>query len=178
MATPIAARLLQIKKRIPELFSLPGTLLYVGANHRRCHYLAELVAAGHIVTLLEVYERNVEFYRDNPLLQEIIHGDVRNSDVFTDRQWDVAFWWHGPEHVFRHDLEQALSNLEEHADFIVLGCPLGIFRQPAVFGNPNEQHVGTYYPVDFETLGYEVATMGHRDVMSSNLLAWKENHGE
>jgi len=136
--------------------------------------LKELATVGYVITLLEIFLRNVEFYRGNPYLREIIHGDVRDLDVLGKRQWDAAFWWHGPEHVFPHQLGQALTNLEAHANLVVLGCPWGFFKQHAVFGNRNEEHVGAYYPAGFEVLGYKVATLGCVDVRSSNLLAWKE----
>ncbi len=177
LVTLYEGRFLHLEEHVPQLFTTPGTLLYVGANHKRSHYMAELFAMGHEMTLLEIFEGNALYYRQSPVLQEVICGDVRDKGVLAGRHWDIAFWWHGPEHVPPSELERALKNLEAHANLVVLGCPFGLFEQPPVFGNLNEEHSGTYYPVDFKRLGYETSTQGPPDNRLSNLLAWKVSDG-
>jgi len=168
----VEARLAQLRRKVPQLFDSPGTVLYVGASTKRAHCAAELVEAGNELTLLEIYPENAVFHADNPLFQRVVQGDVRDP-VFADQRWDVAFWWHGPAHVAGSELGQALANLETHAGLVVLGCPWGSYPQTKVYRNPHERHRGKHSVTDFERFGYEVATLGTKDQHGSNLLAWK-----
>jgi hypothetical protein len=90
-------------------------------------------------------------------------------------RYQAVVWWHGPEHVKREELAATLARLEAMADIVILGCPWGVYPQGDYGGNPHEVHLATLLPEDFETLGYEVTTLGKRDDPASNLIAWKRS---
>ncbi len=168
-----AARLAQLQACVPEVFAA-GTLLYVGASPRRSQFLPELLDAGRAVTLLEIWPDNCRHFA--ALGVQVVCGDVR--EVATLRlpreRYDLAFWWHGPEHIQRRDLSRALAGLEQRARLVVIGCPWGRSPQAEVDGNIHQRHVATLEPADFLALGYRVDTIGRAGGGSrSNILAVK-----
>ncbi len=169
-----AARLAQLKRFVPGVFA-PGTLLYVGAWPRRSQFLPELQAAGRRVTILEIWPENADYFRGRPGL-EVVCGDVREVATLKLPQevYDVAFWWHGPEHVAKTDLSCTLVGLERRARTVVCGCPWGVSRQAELDGNIHQRHVSTLYPEDFQALGYRTDVYGPLNGGSrSNILAVK-----
>jgi hypothetical protein len=167
-----AARRAQLREVVPGLFG-PGTLLYVGASVRRAQFLRELMGAGRRVTVLEAHGPNVEHFRSWPGLQ-VVEGDVREVGglVLPEEDYDVAFWWHGPEHVAARELAGTLRKLEERARVVVLGCPWGLYPQVGLEGNPFEQHRLALQPEDLQALGYRTWTLGRTGGRAdSNILA-------
>jgi len=162
-----------LKRYVPGLFE-PGRLLYVGASPARFEVGPELAEVGHKITLLEVHEPYAEHYRRQPgMVQYVIQGDVRTAQL--GACYDVAFWWHGPEHVPFEDVGLALARLEYHSKLVVVGCPWGEFPQESIDGNPHQAHQCALYPEDFRRWGYQVATCGQRDVRGQGyLIAWRE----
>ncbi|MDZ4346859.1 MAG: class I SAM-dependent methyltransferase [Candidatus Binatia bacterium] len=169
-----AVRLEQLLEFAPEVFA-PGTLLYIGASVRRAHCLADLIKSGRDVTILEAWPENVEYFREQPDV-EVFCGDVReiaSIDLMHDL-YDVAFWWHGPEHVHKEELVKVLAAVERRSRMIVLASPWGISSQTAIDGNEYEKHLSSLYPEDFEEMGYEVSTIGQPNGRAqSNILAVK-----
>jgi len=89
-------------------------------------------------------------------------------------RYDLAFWWHGPEHVFLGDLAGALAGLEARARLVVVSAPWGRSPQAEVDGNVHQRHVASLEPAHFERLGYRAFTIGARDAGSrSNILGVK-----
>ncbi len=169
-----AARLAQLRAFVPQVFA-PGTLLYVGASPRRSQFLPELIAAGRAVTLLEIWPANVEYFRARAGI-EVVCGDVRQvaALVLPAERYDVAFWWHGPEHIAREELADTLAGLEQRARVVVIGCPWGTSPQAEIDGNMHQRHAASLQPEDFQRLGYRVSTIGHaHDGSRSNILAVK-----
>ncbi|HUW11696.1 MAG TPA: hypothetical protein VM537_18340 [Anaerolineae bacterium] len=169
-----AARLAQLRAFCPEIFG-KGTLLYVGASPRRSQFLPQLLAAGRDVTLLEIWPANAEHFRGWPGVQ-VVCGDVCAVEglILPEERYDVAFWWHGPEHIPGSDLHRAMAGLERRARQVVVGCPWGVSRQATVDGNPHQQHVTTLHPENFVALGYRVNIIGKVNSGSrSNILAVK-----
>ncbi len=169
-----AARLAQLQAFVPQVFA-PGTLLYVGASPRRSQFLPELLAAGRAVTLLEIWPANVEHFRGRAGL-EVVCGDVRQVATLSlpIARYDVAFWWHGPEHIAREELADTLAGLGQRARMVIIGCPWGASPQAEIDGNSHQRHVASLHPEDFQRLGYRVSTIGHVNGGSrSNILAVK-----
>ena len=168
-------RLAHLRRLIPYLWENPGDVLYIGANKKRSHYARELKEAGGIVMLLEIDPRNVAFWTDPQraaFFANVLLGDVR--DTLDGPKSDTVFWWHGPEHIKRVDLGPTLRNLEaatRAGGLVVIGCPWGNAPESGAPGY--EQHVGAYYPEDFEQRGYTVFTDGTRNSIESTLIAWK-----
>lgn len=169
-------RLAHLRRLIPELWANPGRVLYVGANKQRAHYLPELTEAGATVDLLEIDEGKAAYWQERGGFDQVHVGDVQRWCA-GDALYDVAFCWHGPEHIEREQLDDALANLEsavKPGGLIVLGCPWG--QAPYAdeeHYDAHEQHVGAYYPEDFEQRGYTVFVDGTRDRIESSQIAWK-----
>ena len=168
-----AARRQQLMQHVPEVFG-PGTMLYVGASPRRAQFLGELMAAGQETTLLEIWPENCRYFEGRGL--QVVCGDVRQVTAMRLplAVYDLAFWWHGPEHVPAADLAGALAGLEARARLVVVGSPWGESRQAEVDGNVHQRHVASLAPEAFERLGYRVDTIGRVNGGSrSNILAVK-----
>jgi len=164
-----SVRMAQLRTFAPDVFA-PGTLLYVGASVHRIQFLPELMAAGRRVTILEVWPANCDHFKAQGY--DVILGDVCALPDLP--HFDVAFWWHGPEHIAKADLPTALAGLERHARLVVASAPWGISKQRDIYGNPWNRHVSTLYPRDFARLGYRVNTVGRENTGSaSNILAVK-----
>ena len=176
---PPAAEQAQMLGNLPDLFngSSYRTVLYVGANKRRQYFLDWFERAGYVqIVVLEAFEENAEFLKaeiDARMMAiEVVHGDVRDASKIPGK-FDVAFFWHGPEHLRKEEIKLTLKNLETASKVVVLGCPHGVYRQGAEYGNPYEEHLSAIYPQLLEELGYETDVMGMADEQSSNILAWK-----
>lgn len=155
---------------------LPGEVLYVGAKPERMEMLDLFIEAGSAVDILEIWSPNVEalvrWNEKEGRVRAIMKGDVRTADLVG--KYDVAVWYHGPEHVEREALPFCLSNLEMMARrVVVLGMPWGIYRQGPAGGNVFEAHRTSLYPEDLRRFGYLTDTIGEKDRTGSNLLAWK-----
>ncbi len=160
-----------MKKAIPWVFEAKK-VLYVGASTGRHHYADELRQAGaEQIDLLEIYEPNLAYYDGKETFDRLIKGDVRDFVVSDD--YDLAFWWHGPEHVELKDLSVALKNLEACAKDVVIGAPWGKTDNPPRDPNPYEPHLTAVYPKHLKEHGYEVSVGGFKDTFASNLMAWK-----
>ena len=168
----------QVRDVIPDLFSGKyKTVLYVGANHLRQHFLPDFIDDYEKVTVIEIFEANVAFLQEKfaDYKINIMQGDVRNVDnlVPTD-MFDVCFWWHGPEHVSRGEVDDILARLERQTkSLIVLGMPYGHYEQGSEYGNDHECHTWDIYPKYVEVLGYSTNTIGKPDDTLSNMMAWK-----
>jgi hypothetical protein len=167
-----AQRLAVLKQHLPGLWG-PGTLLYIGASDKRFQCGPELAEAGRELTLLEVWPSNLEHYQNHEAVAHAVLGDVRTVAIegLPHPHYDVAFWWHGPEHVTAEELSPTLARLESLADLVVLGCPWGECPQEGD-DNPYQAHRAALYPEDLRKLGYRVATVTQLDRLDS-LIAWK-----
>lgn len=176
-----ALRVAQIREVLPSLLrdGCGKTCLYVGATPWRFQLGQELHEAGYEITLLEIDPDNAYFYEGHPWLGGgVICGDVR--ELGRERRWDVAVWWHGPEHIARQDLGPAIRGLESVAGLVVLAAPWGINKQPVVEGNLHQEHKAHLQPVVFEQMGYRAVTCGVESDLSTwpHILAWKQARPE
>lgn len=177
-------------KCLPGIFDGYGKrLLYVGASSGRSYLLPDFCAGGYQVDILEAWTHNAKILRQKwegkgPGHGRVVQGDVRDRRLYSGRgflspdSYDVAFWWHGPEHIPEKELALTLRLLERAARLVVLGCPWGPCPQGAVGGNRFERHLSSFEPKDFGALGYSTDVVpgegpggrGHR----SHITAWKE----
>ena len=170
----IEERLALLRQHVPGLWDGAGRrLLYVGAAPGRFQCGPELARAGYEIVVLEVWPAYARWCEEHLPVARVIEGDVRDPSL--DERFDVAFWWHGPEHVERAEVEPALRKLEQLADLVVVGCPWGRFEQEAVDGNPHQAHRCNLYPGDFRRWGYRVVTCGRRDARNQGyIIAWRQ----
>lgn len=166
----------QLRRCVPQIFS-PGTCLYVGASRDKfANSARELIKAGRVVTILEIWEPNCEYYRQQPTVARVVQGDVREVAKLGLPHYDMVMWFHGPEHIPATDLPDTLTALEAQADLVVLACPYGLTvqRDEEMRGNPWQKHLCGLLPQDFQRLGYQTDTFGNEaDWNACNLLAWK-----
>ena len=163
-----------IRMCLPDLFIDPGHILYVGANRCQEPYLvAALVEAGHKLTLLEAWGPNCDHHRTRDQFVHVAQGDIRNLPELPRENYDIAVWWHGPEHIMLDEIAPTLATLETTADLVVVGCPYGDYYQGANDGNEYERHLSTLLPPDLEQLGYVVMPVGLHDRTQENIVAWK-----
>ena len=166
----------QLQQEVPEIFSSQGTMLYVGANKNRHHYMPDFYTLGYEITLLEIWEPSLRGIEHKKMIHRAVLGDVRHAadTKLGKNMFDVVFYWHGPEHLRREDLEDTLFGLERITNRAgVLGSPWGKYPQGAVNGNPFETHASALTPADYQQYGYQTATLGVENVIDSNVLAWK-----
>lgn len=167
----------QVRINIPSLFDGScSSVLYVGANSRRQHFLEEFGERYSRVAVLEIFPDNVAFLRNNFVgpQYEIMQGDVRDVKSLFSEKFDVCFFYHGPEHLRREETGGVLGDLESMANrLVVLGMPYGVYEQGVAYDNPHEVHQWSIYPGDLQKLGYETDTLGAGDDRMSNMIAWK-----
>lgn len=157
---------------LPELFTEPGGLLYIGASRNRQQCLSELIEAGNQIMILEIWPDNAKFLREKGF--SVVEGDVRKVP-FSSTSFDYVFWWHGPEHIKKAELGNTVHDLERLSRRVVLmACPWGRNRQGEFDGNPFERHLSSLYDRDFRKLGCETAHLGAKNhPPHSAIIAWK-----
>lgn len=167
----------QIESNLPDLFSgRYKSVLYVGANHLRQHFLEDFVKGFDKVAVLEIFPENIEKIRkrySQPNVR-LVQGDVRDANKIFAETFDVCFFWHGPEHLEKSETAKVLGMLESMTnEIIVLGMPYGHYEQGPEYGNEHESHKWAIYPKDLDRMGYSTNTMGKPDDTLSNMMAWK-----
>lgn len=168
-----------LRKVASELFEpSEASVLYVGANLKRFHYGAEFAEANKKLTVLEIWPPYAKDLVNDWRVKHVVTGDVRRLDdiELPETQYDAAFWWHGPEHVYEQDVATAVAQLERRVKpggLVVLGCPWGKFDEPGIDGNTAQAHKSALYPELFAGLGYTVATAGLKDTPVSSIIATK-----
>lgn len=164
-----------IQPFLPQLFTNPGTLLYIGARSDAHSWLDELSLSGNLITVLEIWPANVIGLIGHPAIVDLVQGDVRfASELLNEGKFDYVFYWHGPEHLKLDDIAETLTMLEGMCNrLIALACPYGVYLQGEHQGNTYETHQSTLYPEFFLGLGYEVRTDGKPDEAGSEVVAWK-----
>jgi hypothetical protein len=162
---PTEKRYVDVVNKLRGVFDGPIlSVLYVGANVRAFAFLDLLRDAGCSIDIVEAWKENVDALK--PILREnenIVCADIRKIDLvssFAGRHFDLAIWWHGPEHVESPEVRPVLEKLTKSAKHVLIGCPWGDYPQGDVDGNPFEQHRCPLNPKYFERKGFKVATLG------------------
>lgn len=126
-------------------------------NNPKNHWWIEVCEANDIDWhIMEIFQPNIDKAIEEGCPEErIFLGDIMDVCIYGD--YDCILFWHGPEHVQKRDFMNNLDNIEQKAKKVLFfGMPLGEHRQRAVYGNPHEEHVSTWYPQDWIDLGYSV----------------------
>ncbi len=180
----VPLRLVHLLRNVPDFLEHPR-VLYVGGNRSRLQLVHELHWAGatmdgatiDIVEIFRPYLRELHtLNKTREYFRSIIAGDVRRLGVAIGAaKYDLVVWWHGPEHVDRHDLPRALACLEAAATSLaVVGCPHGHCGQGVTQdGNVHQRHRTHWMPEDFVGLGWQAATLKPEPGLDSHLVGWK-----
>lgn len=177
----IKAREESVNRCIPDLFcGSYSSVLYVGANQRRQHFLNYFEESGYRrIVILEAFDKNYQFLKEkfetkDSYAYRVIWGKVQEIEKFEIGSVDVVFFWHGPEHLPQHEISPTLSRLEAICNHVIVcGMPFGFYEQGPEYGNPFEEHQFHIYPAFLEKMGYQTETLGERDQRGSNITAWK-----
>jgi hypothetical protein len=166
---------------IPELFNVPGALLYIGAHVGGFSAGKPLWEAGNQITVLDIWPNAIEQLkgsRFSKFIEQYVLGDVRQLSETGLSRFDYSVWLHGPEHIAFGELPGTLSGLENITDSIViLACPWG--RAPHGWReNPHNKHLSFLEPNDFYRLGYQVAALSPINRLGGHILAWKRLNEE
>lgn len=130
-----------IRPYITQPFRQPGTLLYVGARIDGHSWFDELYQAGNDITILEIWQPNIDGLIRDSRVKNLIQGDVRNVKNIFDANFDYVWWWHGPEHLKLDEIDLTLQYLESKTNKVLAcACPYGIYPQGVHAGNPYETH--------------------------------------
>lgn len=170
-----------VERCVPDLFSGDySSVLYVGANQRRQHFLDRFEGSGYDrIVLLEAFEPNYRFLKEKlepggSGAYRVVWGRAQEIERLRLGVFDVVFFWHGPEHLRKREIPPTLRGLEAACRRVmVCGMPFGFYEQGPEYGNPFETHQSHVYPAFMEALGYRTETLGERDQVGSNITAWK-----
>jgi hypothetical protein len=158
---------------IPELFDGNGkTALYVGANFMRAYFLDFLWECGYVVDIIEIFQGNEKPIREKYKFRNLIIGDISEKQNIKEN-YDLIFWYHGPEHVSEAIFEKTSLLLDGKAKMIVLGCPYDDTIQDEVYGNIFEKHLWGITQGKLNALGYTTAQCNRKNA-SDNIIGWKK----
>ena len=170
-------RLKMLERNVPQLFSCPGRVLYIGARADRCDYIPELYETGHEIFVIEAFKKNLDSLIFENQIAWLFWADVRKiiELEFPSGFFDFTCFWHGPEHLPHGDVEAYLAEFEKLTrNTIILGTPVGAVVQDEAYGNIHERHLSYWFPANFHGLGYKTDSIGTAGKMGSCILAWKE----
>lgn len=181
----IVAREECVDRCIPNLFEgTYSSVLYVGANQKRQHFLTRFEEAGYEkIVIIEAFGENYQFLKERFEAENspyrVVWGKVQEIKKFHLGSFDVVFFWHGPEHLRQDEIVPTLRSLERMCNhLIVCGMPFGFYEQGPEYGNRFEVHQSHIYPPFLEKLGYKTETLGSQDQVGSNITAWKYVDGQ
>ena len=124
-------------------------------------------------THLEIFESNALRGQQQRPDHKIIHGDVRKILDLDLGTFDLIVWWHGPEHIYEHELVQALQDIETLLTpngAVILGSPDGWQEQHDLDGNVHNDHLSGPDTAFYTSLGYASYAV---DVPPMSLVAYK-----
>lgn len=163
-----------VRPFLPAPFENPGTLLYIGFRSDACSWLPELHEAGNEITVLEVHAPNLTSALGDSRVARFIWGDVRQVDgAAIESKYDYVWWWHGPEHIEKHEFAGVLQKLIiKTRRVLALASPWGLYPQGPHQGNVHEIHRWSVYEVDFIRQGLTVKADGQKDQLGSEIVGW------
>jgi len=109
-------------------------------------------------THLEIFETNFNSGKKQYPHHNFVLGDVRNIKNLLKDKFDLIVWWHGPEHIYEHELIStiaAIETLSNENGVIILGSPNGWQEQYGLDGNIHNDHVSGPDSDFYQNIGYE-----------------------
>lgn len=147
------------------------TLLYIGANCDRAFALDLLLDIGYIVDIIEICKKNINCLVGKYKIRNLIFGDIKDEQNIINN-YDVIFWYHGPEHVRKEDFCTLNLILEKKSKMIVLGCPNNDYHLYDDNINVYETHMWKIKPEDLHCFGYNTSNISRNSAVD-NIVAWK-----
>jgi len=170
-------RAIDLEKNIPEIWNYK-TFLYIGASKERFHYQSYLMKNKCCTDVLEIDKKRCKGLKTLKWLNKIICLDVRDVSIsMLPEKYDVVLWSHGPEILNKKDIKSTIDKLIAITkNLIVIMTPWGEYRYKE--GSLKKKkaidiNVTPLYENDFSQWGFDVSTIGEKDLAGSNLLAWK-----
>ena len=134
----------------------PKTILDVGCGFGRYGFLCrEILEVWQLrykkeewktkINAIEIFEPFITPMHEY-LYDKITIGDIRHMDI---ADCDLIILGDILEHLPKNDAIALVRRLRKSAQWIIIQSPYGKMKQPAVFGNPAEEHLCELYPEDF-----------------------------
>lgn len=121
------------------------------------------------IDIVQDHINTAKKYNDSLVANSLL-CDIREVDnVWQPNSFDLIFWSHGPEHIYRHEWKDTFEKIEEVASkLVILQCPWGsgYDRHPGHFAKSIQKN-------ELEEFGYSVLTCGIKDTRDAGILAWK-----
>lgn len=119
-------------------------------------------------TAIEAYAEYISAWKSNDFLTVVV-GDMRDYQTLGLRKFDCALFIDSIEHLHRGDALTLISRLQEDGVRIVVFAPEGIHQQSkGSWGDSNvlQAHLSTWYPRDFNALGFKTEQWAgfHKDL--------------
>jgi hypothetical protein len=141
-------------------------------DDERTHWWIEICDYNKINwNILEVFNLNILRALDEGCPKDKIYlGNMLDTSSYDN--YDVIMFWHGPEHINKEAFLSSLKSIEDKANkLVIFGMPLGEEKQGQIYGNPNEEHVSSWDPSEFEKIGYTTEIV--RDRTPAHFTAWR-----
>lgn len=141
-------------------------------HDHRSHWWIDICKLNSIDwNIMEIFPLNVHNSIAKGCPKENINiGNILDTETYNN--YDAIMFWHGPEHIRKDIFFKALPNIESKANkLIIFGMPLGEEKQGAVYGNPYEEHIASYFPEEFKRFGYNTKVV--EDRKPGHFTAWK-----
>lgn len=163
---------------IPNLLCGGGTMLYIGACPGEMDGLDVFREAGYDITVLEIFPKNVDYLAGQGWW--VVCGNAQEAKkVLGDCVYDVVVWWHGPEHITKEELPDAIDGLWSLAKrLLIVGCPEGKSPKGPESGNPYQAHKSSLVEADLRDLGFSNVIRVKRKTGIPHLTAWREKDNE
>lgn len=121
--------------------------------------IVEALGGTSEFTHLEIFPANLARGLAARPGDRFIQGDVREISGLDLGLFDLIVWWHGPEHIYPHELAPTIQSLEAlvaPGGAIILGSPDGWQSQTNDDGNLHNDHVSGPDTEFYQSLGYQV----------------------
>jgi SAM-dependent methyltransferase len=97
--------------------------------------------------------------------KDFIHDDYVWCDVrhlpFREKSFDTVLCLDVLEHMTRGDGLNLIGEMEAIARAqVIVSTPIGEMVQDSYDANPYQEHIGCWYPNDFEEMGYRIKRLG------------------
>lgn len=165
------ARLEQLERKIPNVWR-NKKVLYIGGGEYRHHFFDALKANNCIITVVEIDQDScLWLMQTQQWISCVLNLDI--VDYMTmgpgEDLYDMIIWSHG------------ISCLTKEEGHNILRCHLENFVRPdglIVNMTPHGEAGGTgnissWFPDEFNKLGYNTDYLGERGERNSHVLAWK-----